>query len=253
MVTALSAAGGFLLAGVLGPFALASVTALTGGAILAMIADTMIPEAFEQAHLATGLIAVLGFSPLSPSADLAAGELVIDCAEGCVHRFRILSCGHSLVSTPELSVSQRPTTSRSPGDRMLRTGRFAWGLLGGVSALHRSDRYRAACGARGPGQRRTGTGAGCGRADRRCAAAGRQCDRTTDHRSGVAAACLRGNRRSHGGCDAAPRARDISRRAGSSVHRRAFSFLRERQAKDGCDHDFRHQEASVPDGQARST
>jgi ZIP family zinc transporter len=61
VVTALSAAGGFLLAGVLGPFALASVTALTGGAILAMIADTMIPEAFEQAHLATGLIAVLGF------------------------------------------------------------------------------------------------------------------------------------------------------------------------------------------------
>ncbi len=52
---------GFLLAGVLAPFALASVTALAGGAILAMIADTLIPEAFEQAHLATGLIAVLGF------------------------------------------------------------------------------------------------------------------------------------------------------------------------------------------------
>jgi ZIP family zinc transporter len=61
VVTAMSAAGGFLLAGVLAPFALASVTALAGGAILAMIADTMIPEAFEQAHLATGLITVLGF------------------------------------------------------------------------------------------------------------------------------------------------------------------------------------------------
>lgn len=61
VVTAMFAAGGFLLAGVLAPFALASVTALAGGAILAMIADTMIPKAFEQAHLATGLITVLGF------------------------------------------------------------------------------------------------------------------------------------------------------------------------------------------------
>ncbi|MGH3982645.1 MAG: hypothetical protein ACRDST_08175 [Pseudonocardiaceae bacterium] len=60
-LTAVSPADGFLLVGVLTPVALAGVTALAGGAILAMIADTMIPEAFEQAHLATGLITVLGF------------------------------------------------------------------------------------------------------------------------------------------------------------------------------------------------
>ena len=31
------------------------------GAILAMVADTMIPEAFEKQHMLTGLIAALGF------------------------------------------------------------------------------------------------------------------------------------------------------------------------------------------------
>ena len=39
----------------------AAITALAAGAILAMVADTMIPEAFERAHLLTGLIATLGF------------------------------------------------------------------------------------------------------------------------------------------------------------------------------------------------
>ena len=41
--------------------AVAAITALAAGAILAMIADTMIPEAFERAHLLTGLIATVGF------------------------------------------------------------------------------------------------------------------------------------------------------------------------------------------------
>ena len=41
--------------------AVAAITALATGAILAMIADTMIPEAFERAHLLTGLIATVGF------------------------------------------------------------------------------------------------------------------------------------------------------------------------------------------------
>jgi ZIP family zinc transporter len=41
--------------------AMAVITALAGGAILCMIADTMIPEAFEKAHLLTGLVTVLGF------------------------------------------------------------------------------------------------------------------------------------------------------------------------------------------------
>jgi ZIP family zinc transporter len=39
----------------------AAITALAAGAILTMIADTMIPEAFEHTHLYAGLIATLGF------------------------------------------------------------------------------------------------------------------------------------------------------------------------------------------------
>jgi ZIP family zinc transporter len=39
----------------------AVITAVAAGAILAMVADTMIPEAFERTHLFTGLITTLGF------------------------------------------------------------------------------------------------------------------------------------------------------------------------------------------------
>lgn len=40
---------------------IAATTAVAAGAILAMLADTMIPEAFEEAHNFAGLITVLGF------------------------------------------------------------------------------------------------------------------------------------------------------------------------------------------------
>lgn len=43
------------------PEVVAATTAVAAGAVLAMIADTMIPEAFEVAHNFTGLITVLGF------------------------------------------------------------------------------------------------------------------------------------------------------------------------------------------------
>ncbi|QIX62390.1 ZIP family zinc transporter [Hymenobacter lutimineralis] len=43
------------------PYIVAATTAVAAGAVLAMIADTMIPEAFEVAHNFTGLITVLGF------------------------------------------------------------------------------------------------------------------------------------------------------------------------------------------------
>jgi ZIP family zinc transporter len=39
----------------------AFITTIAAGAILALVADTMIPEAFERAHLLTGLIATVGF------------------------------------------------------------------------------------------------------------------------------------------------------------------------------------------------
>jgi ZIP family zinc transporter len=43
------------------PEAVAVITALAAGAILAMVADTMIPEAFERTHVWAGLIATVGF------------------------------------------------------------------------------------------------------------------------------------------------------------------------------------------------
>jgi ZIP family zinc transporter len=57
------------LAGLLGalllqdasPETIAAITAVAAGAILAMVADTMIPEAFEKAHLYAGLLATIGF------------------------------------------------------------------------------------------------------------------------------------------------------------------------------------------------
>lgn len=39
----------------------AFITAIAAGAILAMLADTMIPEAFEEHHILTGLITAVGF------------------------------------------------------------------------------------------------------------------------------------------------------------------------------------------------
>lgn len=57
------------LAGMLGSLLLADapaelvavITAVAAGAILAMVADTMIPEAFENTHLYAGLLATVGF------------------------------------------------------------------------------------------------------------------------------------------------------------------------------------------------
>ncbi len=65
---AIALAGG--LSGALGVLALdgaspetvAVITAVAAGAILTMVTDTMVPEAFERAHLYAGLIATCGFA-----------------------------------------------------------------------------------------------------------------------------------------------------------------------------------------------
>jgi ZIP family zinc transporter len=61
VVSALAAMFGYAVLGGAPPELLAGITALAAGAILAMITDTMIPEAFEDAHLLIGLITVAGF------------------------------------------------------------------------------------------------------------------------------------------------------------------------------------------------
>ncbi|SEB85491.1 zinc transporter, ZIP family [Paramicrobacterium humi] len=58
---ALSSLGGYALMQNVDPAVTSFVTAVAAGAILAMICDTMIPEAFRDAKSFTGLIAVLGF------------------------------------------------------------------------------------------------------------------------------------------------------------------------------------------------
>ncbi len=61
LVSGLAAVAGYTLLGGVSGVVLAAITALAAGAILAMIADTMIPEAFDDAHLLIGLITVGGF------------------------------------------------------------------------------------------------------------------------------------------------------------------------------------------------
>lgn len=57
----LAALTGFTLFEGVSPAIVSATTAVAAGGILAMVVDTMIPEAFEQAHDFAGLITVAGF------------------------------------------------------------------------------------------------------------------------------------------------------------------------------------------------
>ena len=61
VVSAVAAAVGNLALGGATPETPALITAVAAGAILTMVADTMIPEAVEGTHLLTGLITAVGF------------------------------------------------------------------------------------------------------------------------------------------------------------------------------------------------
>lgn len=61
LASGIAGALGCLLLRDAGGASIAVITAVAAGAILAMVADTMIPEAFERTHLYAGLIATLGF------------------------------------------------------------------------------------------------------------------------------------------------------------------------------------------------
>lgn len=61
VVSGLAAMAGYGLLADAPPQWLAAITAFAGGAILSMVADTMIPEAFDDAHLLVGLVTVAGF------------------------------------------------------------------------------------------------------------------------------------------------------------------------------------------------
>jgi ZIP family zinc transporter len=61
VASGLAALLGCLLLEGASPVLIAVITAIAAGAILAMLADTMIPEAFERTRAFTGLIATVGF------------------------------------------------------------------------------------------------------------------------------------------------------------------------------------------------
>lgn len=61
LISGLASLAGYTIFSHFSQEVIAATTAVAAGAVLAMIADTMIPEAFETAHNFTGLITVLGF------------------------------------------------------------------------------------------------------------------------------------------------------------------------------------------------
>jgi ZIP family zinc transporter len=62
LVSALAAAAGFALLDGASPGALAVMLAFAGGAVLTMLADTMMPEAFELGGPLTGVVTTFGFA-----------------------------------------------------------------------------------------------------------------------------------------------------------------------------------------------
>ena len=61
IISALAAIAGYALFRRFSPAVISATTAVAAGAILAMIADTMIPEAFEDTRTIAGLVTVFGF------------------------------------------------------------------------------------------------------------------------------------------------------------------------------------------------
>lgn len=61
VICGISSLLGYVLFDGFSPFVVALTTAIAAGAILTMIIDTMIPEAFSETHNWAGLIAVLGY------------------------------------------------------------------------------------------------------------------------------------------------------------------------------------------------
>lgn len=60
-LSGIAAVAGYLFFGQFSEAVVAATIAVAAGAILAMLVDTMIPEAFETVHTYTGLITALGF------------------------------------------------------------------------------------------------------------------------------------------------------------------------------------------------
>lgn len=62
VVSAVAAGAGFILLGGASPVLISVIQAFAAGAILTMLADTMMPEAFENGGSSVGLLTALGFT-----------------------------------------------------------------------------------------------------------------------------------------------------------------------------------------------
>jgi ZIP family zinc transporter len=61
IVSGLASLAGYAVFGSFSPNVISAIIAVAAGAILAMLSDTMVPEAFEEAHDFAGLITAAGF------------------------------------------------------------------------------------------------------------------------------------------------------------------------------------------------
>lgn len=73
LASGLAALCGFGIFRSLPPYVIAATTGVAAGGILAILADTMIPEAFEDTHTAAGLITAVGFLAAFATSMLSAG------------------------------------------------------------------------------------------------------------------------------------------------------------------------------------
>lgn len=62
LASGVAAGAGYLLLGDASPVGVAAAQAFAAGAVLTMLADTMMPEAFSHAGMLTGLLTVFGFT-----------------------------------------------------------------------------------------------------------------------------------------------------------------------------------------------
>jgi len=60
-ISAIASLAGFAVFNRFSADVIAAITAVAGGAILSILADTMMPEAFDEAHDWAGVITVIGF------------------------------------------------------------------------------------------------------------------------------------------------------------------------------------------------
>jgi zinc transporter, ZIP family len=74
VLSGLAALAGYAIFGGFSDNVVAATTAVAAGAMLAMLADTMIPEAFDEAHDLAGLITVAGFLVAFVLTKMEAGQ-----------------------------------------------------------------------------------------------------------------------------------------------------------------------------------